>query len=296
MLASTVCAGVTGPVMMEPFTVSALDAAITATLATVTVGVVATETMPARADLPVIDISSVTEEIASFVQQLKGYVVDVNNWLADLNSYFTEEEQLATQIKQLTTMLDQYTEIVFMAVNFIHNPSLGAAFGILEMAGLRLDSLPLNVYALSGLMSGYKSGAFLSNWQGIPGQLSSLFNTSSSNDQVYRCSDASFKCKQQQEKADAASGYKSVAGQVYTDIQNHNTALNALRDTANSASDPKTVQDVTAQAAIENAWSTNNATRMLSIIGIGQAQADIIRSQGEQKAKQQADEFLAAVP
>ena len=253
-------------------------------------------TEPAHADLPVIDITAITDAIQQFVQMLKDYVVDVNNMIADINSEFTEEEQLATQIKQLTTMLDQYVEVVFMAVNFIHAPSVPALLGILTMAGIRIDTLPLNVYSLYGLMSGYRSGGFLGNWQGMPGQVESIFNTTSAADMVYRCNDPSFSCKHQQEKADAASGFKSAAGQVVTDIQNHNTALNSIRDTLNGASDPKTVQDATGQAVVESGWSINNATRALAVIGIGMAQHDIMQNQADQMYKQSADRFLAQVP
>ena len=113
-------------------------------------------TQPTRAELPVIDVQSI-------YQQIQSYVTQVKQWVQEQLSYTTQLQQLAHELQtDLSTAM--------LVANFIHDPSLGALMGLMGMTGLTND-LPINPSALQGLLSGYGG---MSGMSGIIGTGSSL--------------------------------------------------------------------------------------------------------------------------
>ena len=72
--------------------------------------------------------------------------------------------------------------------------------------------------------------------------------------------------------------------------------INGLRTDLNGASDPKTVMDATGQAVVENTWSTQHLAQVQTVNGLAQAQQWIDQQQVDEKYRQDAAAFLAAVP
>ena len=79
----------------------------------------------------------------------------------DAKSYLVQAQSLATQAQQYAAEIEQLN-------GFIHDPSLGAAMGIMNQQGLG-NSLPINPMAVASLTNGYSS---LSTLGGILGKLS----------------------------------------------------------------------------------------------------------------------------
>ena len=103
------------------------------------------------------------------VAQAKQLVETVKQETQGLRSYLTQLQQYATELQTYATDAE-------MAANFIHDPSLGAATGLMNLAGVG-NSLPVNPMAVMGLVNGF-SGSIgsLSGSLGKLQQLSGLVN------------------------------------------------------------------------------------------------------------------------
>ena len=96
----------------------------------------------ANAEVPVIDTAALGEWVSQLADDAKAYALQV--------------EKYAKQVSQYTTQLQQYTQEIQLFQNFYHNPSLGAALGVLMGAGLG-NQMPVSPYALLGLVNGFQS-------------------------------------------------------------------------------------------------------------------------------------------
>ncbi len=228
----------------------------------------------ARADLPVIDVSSLFQELKSYWQELQSYV---------------------TQLQQLEQEIQSATQLVTMVAGFIGNPSIGTAMALMGMVGLNID-LPINPYIVQSLLSGYGGATTIAGLTGKLSMLGSVVNTSYGNSHLYSCSDNSFACLQQQQNGYATSGHLGLLTHLDQSIVDHNGTLNALRTDASAATDPKTTMAVGAQATIENAWHTGAAAQIEAVNGMAEAQARINQQQVGAKFNQDADAFIQAVP
>jgi hypothetical protein len=81
------------------------------------------------------------------VAQAKQLVETVKQETQGLRSYLTQLQQYATELQTYATDAE-------MAANFIHDPSLGAATGLMNLAGVG-NSLPVNPMAVMGLVNGF---------------------------------------------------------------------------------------------------------------------------------------------
>ena len=140
---------------------------------------------PARADLPVIDFAALGEWVQSIAADAKAYALQLQQYLTQVKQYVGEELSWVTQASQYATQLQQYANELQMYLNFVHNPNLGTAMGLLSSAGLG-SSLPVNPYAVLGLVNGLEYGqGGLPEISGILGSLSGLVSRSYATAHVY---------------------------------------------------------------------------------------------------------------
>ena len=112
---------------------------------------------PARADLPVIDTAALGEWATSLFNDAKAYALQLQQYATEVKTYIGDELSWATQAQQYATQLQQYANELQMFISFVHNPSLGTAMGLLSAAGLS-NGLPINPYAVLGLVNGFEYG------------------------------------------------------------------------------------------------------------------------------------------
>ncbi len=114
--------------------------------------------------------------------------------------------------------------------NLVHNPSLGSALALLNIAGLG-SSLPVNAYAVLNLVNGRSYGqGGLPEISGVLSGLSGLTAAAYSADHVYTPTDGSWASQQLITNANSIAGEQGAAQAAYTDMQTHAAALQALRD------------------------------------------------------------------
>lgn len=243
---------------------------------------------PARAQIAVIDISSIVEEIQIIYNQVKSFLQDIQAYLLQYQQYFTEVKELAEDIQTVANL-------VMLADNFVHNPSLGAAMGLLAVAGINLD-LPVNPMAIQGLISGYGGMMSVNALVGKVSGLGSLINTSYTNDHLYSCGTQDFACTQTQANANGLAGLKGTLSKLFDSLSSHNDALAGLQTRADTATDPKTAMDVTDQGVIQVGWSVNQLTQATIAIGLNQAQRDVVSQQRGERYQKDIDNLVAAVP
>ena len=151
---------------------------------------------------------------------------DAENAIANAKSLLQELKGYATQLQQLQQEIQQVTWLTTTADSLIQHPNLGAVMQLMNMLGLSSD-LPINPYAIQGLVSGYGGTGSINSLVGRLGGLGSLVNTSYQTDSLYRCTTDSFGCQQQQQIAAGNAGVKGIAGQIYSDLAAHVPVLQA---------------------------------------------------------------------
>lgn len=227
---------------------------------------------PAQAVIPVEDAPSILLEAKTLAQEAKQYLVQAQQ-------YATQMQQYATEVEQLN--------------GFIHNPSLGAAGGLMNQAGLG-NSLPVNPMALASLTSGYGSLSSLASVLGKLNQLNGLVNTNFDANHVYTCANGTTACTTLNSGANANAGAQGAAQSAYQDLRNHLPVIQALRDRLATATTPKDVMDAQAALQAEQAWTQNlqgeiNATQINY-----QAQINVQTQRDNERLDQSADQFLEA--
>ena len=183
-----------------------------------------------------------------------------------------------------------------MFQNWVHNLSLGAAMGLLNIVGLG-NSLPVNAYAALNLVNGRSYGASgLPEISGVLSSLSSLTAGAYSANHVYTPTDASWASQELISNANSIAGEQGAAQAAYTDLQAHAAALQALREHLATASSPKDVQDTQAQIELETTWSTNEAAQLTAINAAYAAQRDALAQRDNEKMNQDITSFIASAP
>lgn len=224
----------------------------------------------AHAQVTVFDPTMNLQQIKDYAQQLKSYVL--------------EAQKYATQ-------LQQYSQEVQMYVSFVHDPSLGAAMGLMGRAGYG-DSLPINPYAVQSLATGYGSMGSIQGILGKASTLSSMMGTSYSANHIYTPTDGSWNSQQLISNGQSIAGMQGAALATYNDIDAHRTILQALRDRLNTATTPKDVQD--AQAAIEGeqAYMSRLQTQLSAVQVTYRAQQDARVQRDDEVLSRDIDSFL----
>src|SRR5271170_7550554 len=113
--------------------------------------------LPARADLPVIDTAVLGQWAQQLGNDVKAYALDLQRYAGEVKSWTTQNLQWLRQIQQYATQLQQYTNELTMLENWVHSPNLGGALGMMNIAGLG-NSLPVNASAVLNLVNGHSFG------------------------------------------------------------------------------------------------------------------------------------------
>lgn len=218
----------------------------------------------------------------------------------DPASILTQAKQLAQQAKaylvqaqQYATQVQQYSTEIQQLQNFVHNPNLGAAMGLMNQAGLG-SSLPINPYALESLTGGYSSLSSLSGVLGKLSQLNSLVTTNYTANHIYSPNDGSFASEQLIDNGNAIAGVQGGAQSAYEDLRNHLPVIQALRDRLATANDMKDVADAQAQLAVETAWTQNLQSEVTAMQVNYLAGKDARQQRDGEALDQSIDNYLAS--
>lgn len=219
----------------------------------------------AHAQVPVTDAMSIAQEIKSYVMQ---------------------GQQALTSARQLAQQVQEY-------YSFVQNPSLGAAAGLMNQTGMSND-LPINPNALVGLTSGYSMS--LSGIAGRLGTLSNLANTAYTQNHVYDCTNQSWACQQQNQRAYGLAGASGIAQSAYQDIRNHMPIVAALQQRAATATTPAERENVLVALASEQSWHDN----MMAQVQAAEMQARIDREylvqRDDERINDAIDKTIASIP
>jgi hypothetical protein len=245
----------------------------------------------ARADLPVIDTAALGQWAHQLANDVKAYALDLQKYAGEVKSWATQNLQWLQQIQQYAVQLEQYTNELTMLENWVRNPSLGAAMGLLNIAGLG-NSLPVNAYAVLNLVEGRSYGqGGLPEISGILSSLSSLTAGAYSANHVYTPTDASWASQELISNANSIAGEQGVAQAAVGDLQAHAAALQALRDHLTTSSSPKDVQDTQAQIELEQVWTANEAAQLAAINAAYAAQRDARTQRANEQLAQDLEAF-----
>jgi hypothetical protein len=227
---------------------------------------------PAHALIVVEDPASILVEAKTLAQEAKQYLVQAQQ-------YATQVQQYAAEIEQLN--------------GFIHDPSLGAAMGLMNREGLG-NSLPINPMVVASLTHGYGSLTSLTGLLGKLNQLNGLVNTNFDANHVYTCQDTSTACMTLNAGANSNAAMQGTAQSVYQDLRNHLPILQALRDRLATARTPKDVMDAQAALQAEQAWTANLQSELNSVQANYQTQVYVQQQRDNERLDQSANQFLEA--
>ena len=181
--------------------------------------------VPAHAQVHVLDDSVLFQQIKSVVQEAKSYALQAQQ-------YVTEAQQLAA---------------------LVHNPNLGAAMGLINQTGYG-NSLPINPMQLQALAMG---GTNLTSMLGRLQQLSGLLNTNFSANHIYSPDDGSFQSNQLNANASQIAGAQAMYQSAYQDIRNHIPVIEALQARLATSNNAKDTADAAAALQTETVWTAN---------------------------------------
>ena len=231
---------------------------------------------PAHAQIPVTDgaLATITQTLG--IQEITNQIKSVT-----------------TELQQLQTSVQSYMQWVYIGQQLIHDPSLGTFTQLANRLGLD-TSIPLNPSAIQGLIAGAGGMRGLNGIMGKIPLLGGLVNSSYTSNQLYQCQTGDAGCQLSQVSAASRAASNGLATKMLSDISSHMANLQSLRDRAATASDPKTVQDLTLQAGIEQNW-LQGAQGQLQAIGIMHSTQEAALGQAAtQKFDLDADGFIKA--
>jgi len=230
------------------------------------------------------DTSNIIEWVQSLASDAKAYALQLKQ---EFNEEFADEIQALQWAKQQQQYLVEAQQLATMAqqlIAFVHDPSLGAAVGLLNAAGLG-SSLPINPYAVMQITNGLEYGnGGIPEIQGILSGVTNLSTQSYTATHVYTPTDGTWNSQQVINRANSIAGTQGLAGGAYTDLSTHAAALPALRDTLKAADNPKDVQDAQAEIELENTWTANQQAKLTAM--------QLTYSATQDSRQQQADEEL----
>jgi Type IV secretion system proteins len=235
----------------------------------------ATGMMLCGAAMAQVQTNSVVED-ANFLQSLgneaKAYALQLESYATQVKTYIGDQLSWAKQAQQYATQLQQYAQEIELYENFFHYPSLGAAMGLLNAAGLG-STLPNSGMAVLGLVNGVRYGAGgLPQIAGLAGQLSGLIGTSYAQNHVYTPTDGSWGSGTVTANANTIAAAQGSAADAYADLQNHTGVLQGLRSQLLTTSDSKGVADLTAQVNLETAYNMNESAKIAALNMTAEAQ------------------------
>jgi len=207
---------------------------------------------PAMADLPVVDPASLVAQAKALEQQVKTFVLDNQE-------YVTQLKQWATQAQQYTMQGQQYLTEATQLAALVQHPNLGAALQAMQITGLS-NQLPINPSALMSITSGAGMSLSSLSFAGLSGrlgQLSSFASGAFANNNVYTCTDQSWTCQQQQQRAIGIAGTAGIAQAAYQSLRDHQATIQALEDQAVNADTPAARENIANALQVEQTWTQN---------------------------------------
>lgn len=244
----------------------------------------------------VFDPANFEQAVQHVIDDAKAYALQLQGYVLQLKQYAGEELSWVKQAAQYATQLEQYAQEVQLFLNFVHYPSIGAAMGILNQAGLG-SSLPVNPNAVMSLVNGlrYGQGGF-GEITGILSSLSSLAGPSWSMNHVYTPTDGSWASQQIIAAGNGTAGMQGAMQSGYADLQTHAAALQALRTHLGAAEDTKDVLDTTAQISLEGVWTANQSARMNATAATYAAQRDALLTRDNERLDHDIEGWLQTNP
>lgn len=259
--------------------------------AAASIALAASYSTPARAALPVIDTAALGQWAQQLGNEVKAYGLQLQQYAGEVKSWATQNLQWLQQLQQYAVQLQQYTNELTMLENWVHNPSLGAALGVLNIAGLG-NSLPVNASAVLNLVNGRSYGqGGLPEISGVLSSLSGLTAGAYSANHVYTPTDASWASQELISNANSIAAEQGVAQAAVSDLQAHAAALQALRNHLATSSSPKDVQDAQAQIELEQVWTVNEAAQLAAINAAYAAQRDARSQRANEQLAQELEAF-----
>lgn len=240
----------------------------------------------AQAQVAVRDDAGLIEWGTSIADQVKSYALDLKTYIGDELSWTVQAQQYAMQGQQY---LSEATQVA----GFIQSPSLGAAMGLLNAAGLG-SSMPINPYAVMQVTNGFSYGAGgLPQIQGILSGISSLSPQAYAANHIYSPTDNSWMSQHLISSGNGIAGTQGTSGAAYQDLTTHAAALPALRDNLNLATDPAKRENAMAEIALETAWTQNQQAKLTSLQITAEAQHDSLTQQADEQMAKSFDNQLS---
>jgi len=255
----------------------------------------------AHAQIPVTDVigdaswgTQLIDFGKSLEQQATDYALQIQQELIETKELIGDEFSWLTQASQYTMQGQQYLTEATQLAAFVRDPSLGAAMGLLNKAGLG-SSLPVNPMAMMSLVNGFSNPGSMGLPQiaGVLGQLSQFSGAAYTKNHVYTPTDGSWDSTQLISNANNIAGAQGAYAATTNDLQTHAAALQALRDHLATATTPKDVQDTQAQIALEQAWTANEAAQMAAVKASFDSQKDNAEQRDNEAMDQSFDNFIA---
>ena len=239
------------------------------------------------------DTSNIIEWVQSLASDAKAYALQLKQ---EFNEEFADEIQALQWAKQQQQYLVEAQQLATMAqqlIAFVHDPSLGAAVGLLNAAGLG-SSLPINPWAVMQITNGiaYGNGG-LPEIQGILSGVTNLSTQSYTATHVYTPTDGTMDSQRLIATGNSIAGTQGLAGAAYTDLTTHAAAMPALRDDLKAADNPKDVQDAQAEIELESTWTANQQAKLTAMQLTYAAQQDSRTQQSREQVKEAWDDQIS---
>lgn len=250
----------------------------------------------ARALIPVWDGGAIAELIAQVGEQEKAFALQMTKYALQIKQYTGEYFGWVTQYGQYVTQLAQYYNEGMQLLAIAHHPTLGAAAGLMNQAGLN-NSLPFSPYAAMNLLNGssYAGGGF-AGIGGILNSLSDFAGSSYQQNRLYTPTDASWASQQVIANGNSVSAEQGAAMASYQDYRNHMGVLPALRQTAATSDTVKDAADTGNQIAIETAWNLNQLGQANAVAWMAAQQREAKVQRAEERLSCELEQFRSAAP
>nr|WP_294566813.1 type IV secretion system protein [uncultured Rhodopila sp.] len=202
-----------------------------------------------------VSTDSINEDLAlakSYLQSIQSYILEQTS---GLHAAATDLQTAQIYAQELQTY-----------IAFVQNPTLSAAMGLINQAGLGSD-LPINPTQVMGLANGFGSvssggtltlnGAFAA-LRSVNGYAQGAFGAN----HQYTCKATDQACQDMNARANGIAGSMGIAQAAYADVQAHAPIIQALRDDLAGETDPAKRETIQAQLQAELLYVANTETRM----------------------------------
>ncbi len=200
----------------------------------------------------------------------------VKSWLQDLKGYAQQLREYEQSLRAYVEYVQTAQQALVIAQGIVHAPTnFGAYMALGNMAGVNLQSsLPIDPYSLMALTSGY-GGAGIGGMMGKLNGLTNLVHGDVSINAINTCTTGTYACQLQTQRQYAAAGQQAAAQQVAGDMQNHLTALTALRARCLASPDAKDSSDCGNLISVETAAIQADTAQLQAVQAMASAQQSV---------------------